>query len=172
MCSDARECNHEDLADKFEGNLEPSSDVPCATCTRLETARKKFKRGTIREQWILDLYNLRNDLAHGKVAQRYPSIWTLHEHLLLASFAFPLVVKSRLAAIGVYSMTERDQCYIDSLEHLACIENLMEPLDKHRTRWPWVETLWRVKRDLDRARSLKVLEEINKARKAGVGETE
>jgi hypothetical protein len=161
------------LAQAFTTALKPSTDLGRNTCDRIKAAAGRFPRAqTIREVWIRDLYALRGDLAHGKVAQKYPSIWTLHEHLLLASFAFPLVVKSLMVSTGACSLTESDEVAIDSFEPLLCVKELMTPLDEHGMQWPWNEVLWRVEDNLHTAKTVEMLGELMRAVNTGEDEVD
>ena len=85
--------------------------------------------------WIRDFYRLRGDLAHGKVESKYPAIWTLRDHLLHASYVFPLVLKCKLTEGNFYNLTEDDQFHIDIFESLVCEEHF-KPQDMELEH-PW-----------------------------------
>jgi hypothetical protein len=113
------------LAQKLAKSFTPSNPVSLLS-GRFATRKNQVpKSPTVREVWIRDLYHLRNDLGHGKVTPVYPSIWTLREHLLLAAFAFPLLVKSIFTSMGAYTLGDRDIAGIEAFERLAAAPDLM-----------------------------------------------
>lgn len=138
-----RNGNHNDLANAFIAVLVPHAEIARDQCARLRAHPKKDSKGrTVREVWIRDMFYLRGDLAHGKVGPEYPSIWSLHEHLLLAAYVFPFVMKSRLASAGLYTLTDKDRDGMEAFEHLACAENLFAPVgDPDRSWFQWNEVL-------------------------------
>jgi hypothetical protein len=144
-----RNGNHNDLANAFIPALAPRVDIARADCPRLQAHPKKFpKAATVREAWIRDLFNLRGDLAHGKVGPEYPSMWSLQEHLLLAAFAFPFVMKVQLQRAGLYTLTDRDRDGIEAFEYLACAENLFAPVGDPDKNWfQWNEVFANVPSD-------------------------
>lgn len=98
-------------------------------------ADKMKELSEVREIWLRDLCNLRGNVAHGKIGEAYKPIWSIRNHLLLASYAFPLVLKSFLATKGVYTLTPEDQFDIDVFEQLACEEHFSD-LPEDRSH-PW-----------------------------------
>jgi hypothetical protein len=96
---------------------------------------------------VRDFFRLRGDHAHGKIAPQYRSLWTLREHLLLVSFAFPLVVKARLVLEGDYTWTDQDVATVDSFERLVCMkhfevrDNDEEEEDDDEASSPWPRVL-------------------------------
>lgn len=81
------------------------------------------KLTTVREVWLRDLCNLRGNMAHGKIGESYKPIWSIRNHLLLATYIFPLLLKSFLAQHGVYTLTDEDHFGIDLFERLTCEEH-------------------------------------------------
>jgi hypothetical protein len=78
-----------------------------------------------------EFYCIRGAFAHGKLNPRQPMAWKPHEHLLLATVAFPLVVKSLLAKAGVFTLTDDDDAQIACFERLADMsEFFADPPDK------------------------------------------
>jgi len=144
-----RNGNHNDLANAFLAALVPRADIGRADCARLRAhPNKSPKATTVREVWIRDLFSLRGDLAHGKVGPEYPSIWSLREHLLLAAYVFPFVMKVQLERAGLYALTDRDRDGIAAFEHLACAEDLFAPFGDPDEGWfQWNEVLANVPSD-------------------------
>lgn len=119
--------------------------TPTVGPERLASARRAgrddSRRASLVEVWLRDAYALRGDLAHGRVAQRYPSRWSLPEHLLLLAFVFPLLVKAKLTALAAYALTDSDRTHCGAFEHLLTAENLFQPTDDGGDAWPWNEIL-------------------------------
>jgi hypothetical protein len=149
----------DDLARAFTTALAPRSNIARASCPRVQASNRFSKSTTIRDVWIRDLFALRGDLAHGKVGPECPSIWTVGDHLLLASFVFPLVIKTQLANASVYAMIEEDQLAIDAFEALACAADLFTPLDKFHGRFAWNEIIRKVAND---ERRRKILDDLKR----------
>lgn len=92
-------------APSTEEGEEPFGPKVNADLVRRARAAKK----AIREAWLADAYRLRGSYGHGDVsAPAYPATWQVHEHLLLAAFVFPLVMKGVLAQGGFYEFTKDD----------------------------------------------------------------
>jgi hypothetical protein len=136
--------------------MRPSTQTPISAGRLGVQKNQPTKSGTVRQIWVRDLYRLRGDLAHGKVSPRFPSIWKTDEHLLLAAFVFPLLVKSLLSAAGAYTLTEGDEVSIDAFERLAVAPDL--------GRWTpagecvWEDILYAVHREHADAAVLKILD--------------
>lgn len=143
-------CGHgkeDELAQRFSEQLHPSQERLWGDCARLASSNcgPRFQAASsIREIWIRDFFRLRGDSAHGWIHHRYPAIWLLHEHLLLGSYAFPLLVRSILGKDKLYSVTKDDQFEIDLFERLAS-ECLFEAVkDKGEPpSWPWNKVIER-----------------------------
>lgn len=89
-------------------------------CEQL-TGTSRFKSSaTVRNTWVKDFYNLRSKLAHVELGHKYPAIWSTRNHLLLASYVFPLVLKCLLVKKGAYQFTKDDQLRINAFEKLVC----------------------------------------------------
>lgn len=131
----------DDLAKRFISTLVPTEGYPRNQCQRLSDPKiaERFKDSTfVRDAWVRDFYKLRNDLAHGKIKPKYPAIWSLREHLLLASFVFPLLLKAVLAGEKAYTITPEDQDKIDIFERLACKDLFVSTGETYRSdSWPW-----------------------------------
>jgi hypothetical protein len=88
----------------------------------------------LRQVWIRDLHRLRGSLAHGRLSARYPSIWTPREHLILATFAFTMILKTRMVDRSIYSLTSIDVDGIDAFEQLCCAEHFAESADDEESK--------------------------------------
>ncbi len=121
-----------ELADRFSSSLAPSEDVlPSAS----GDASRFGNATSVRQAWMRDLFRLRGNHAHGRVRSPYEPHWTLRNHLLLASFAFPLSLKKELEKEGRYELAEEDLAGIDAFERLAC-EDHFAPGDEEEEP-PW-----------------------------------
>ena len=165
------DCHHgkeDELAKRFTGVCSPRQNLELQSCSSLENLeyQNRFKRAsTIREIWIRDLFRLRSNLAHGKVASRYMPLWSLQNHLLLASYVFPIVLKCELAALGFYTRTETDVDAVDLFEPLACKDHFKPVSNRHDPcSHPWNEIKEQVWQNRMR---MKLAEELKKLRKQG-----
>lgn len=68
------------------------------------------KRNIMRplDAWVNDFCDARNAAAHGSRNLRDASVWHIHNHLLFASWLFPLIVKGLLASAGLYQLSDED----------------------------------------------------------------
>lgn len=112
------------LARAFAAFLAPDEEISPQECDRL--ADRQVLTGAfdgIRELWMRDFYNVRSNMAHGKIESRYPALWLTRDHLLLSSLAYPLTLKCKLEREGLYEMTSDDRLHVDVFEQLACEEH-------------------------------------------------
>lgn len=107
-----------------------------------ESIRRRLERApSLRYAWIEDMGVARGSVAHGHGFHSYPGAWSVPEHLLLAAFVIPRLLKLRLAQIGHYTLTEDDQTDVDVLEALLN-ERLLEPRNpSDQTPFPWSRVL-------------------------------
>lgn len=104
------------LVCKFLDTFEPQQDFDLSNNKKLENVNNPPPGNTLREIWIRDLFRLRNDYAHGNLmptrsGSKYTDIvWKKHEHLLLSSYVFPLVVKCKLREEGFYKFNDDGDC--------------------------------------------------------------
>jgi hypothetical protein len=104
--------------------VRPRDEVPPEDCERFAGRSAILgKYDTIRERWVRDLFRLRGDYAHGRVDAQYPAAWTTRDHLLLASFVVPLILKLELAGRGLYTFKDSDSDGIDAFEALCCADH-------------------------------------------------
>lgn len=121
------------LGQKLANALAPSSNVAPGAIPALASRGAQFK--TVRESWIRDFCGIRGNVAHGKLGSAYEPVWSLPNHLLLGSVAFPLVLKRELQTLGKYSFTSHDRANVDVFERLASFDHFAprEQTDPH----PW-----------------------------------
>ncbi len=118
--------NAKDVASKFSKILVPSEKLLVKNSTRL-SGKQQDEGQLARYAWMREFYKIRGDFAHGKLDTQQPSIWNPLEHVVLATIAFPLVVKCLLNQAGYYKLTENDQAQIDVFEKFADTPEFLSP---------------------------------------------
>jgi len=130
-----------ELAKAFSSTLTPIKTKHPSDCDRLSKREVllRFKNSeSIRDMWLRDFFRLRGNLSHGIIEPEYPSIWSLRDHLLLASFVFPLLIKVKLQRHDLYKLTSEDKVHINVFEELACYEHCVTyKNDDPPTEYPW-----------------------------------
>lgn len=89
----------------------------------------------LREIWATDFYKLRNKYAHGDRGPSYQPIWNTEEHLALAAFLFPLLLKIKLVKLNLYTMTLRDLTDFWSFDYLLSRNDLLIPDQNLEMGW-------------------------------------
>ncbi|MFY0575859.1 hypothetical protein ACN28S_17180 [Cystobacter fuscus] len=105
------------------------------------SAELAARRGGLREAWIHDMATMRGSVAHGNRQDTYPSVWSAQEHLLLAAFIFPRLVKLQLSARG-YNLSQKDRLELGLFDHYLACENVLAPaneLDGVPTSHVWIQ---------------------------------
>lgn len=135
-----------ELREAFIACFVPNHEIAYSESDRSKSS-KMYGCASVREAWIADFFRLRGDHAHGRRKAHYRSAWALNEHLVLGSFAFPLLVKSLLAKHRLYAPVRDDRIGIDCFERIASV-----PIFEKRAgsnEWPWNRIL--VEAELDSA---------------------
>jgi hypothetical protein len=132
--------DYDDVATKFSAAL-PVGESVLARDARRRLATWRDHGQPLRHEWMREFYRIRGDFAHGRLTTRQPSVWNEQEHLVLATIAFPLIVKWLLSSAGVYQLTDDDQAQIDSFESFADTTDFLRPppdqqnsMDSHWSR--------------------------------------
>ena len=112
----------------------PKSDFNINQSKRLKNSKYNDIKMPLRETWLKDFYQLRNDYAHGKRASGRPRIWNPQEHLLLGAYCFPLLIKILLRD-KYYNLSEDDADDIELFEQLIEADILKKP--KKSGKWEW-----------------------------------
>ncbi|MGH9412417.1 MAG: hypothetical protein ACRD0Y_01635 [Terriglobales bacterium] len=129
-CSRGRE---DELAPAFTEILKPSTTIPTADSAIVAGKGGLASYAAVREAWVRDFFRLRGSAAHGRLSGGYTPAWSTESHLLLASFVFPLVLKRKLEADGLYCMSKADLEMIDRFEMLLCEDLFLQAGEE----WPW-----------------------------------
>lgn len=132
--------NAKDVACKFAKTFDPSEELLAKDATRLSNQPKNDGK-SVRYEWMREFYRIRGDFAHGKLNTQQATTWNPLEHLVLATIAFPLLVKSFLNKACKYKLTDHDQSQIDVFEKFADTHDFLRPppdqkksLDSHWQR--------------------------------------
>lgn len=132
--------DYEDVARKFSDGFKPADPIKVRDADRVSDKWKK-PDAPLRHEWMREFYRIRGDFAHGKLNTRQPVVWEPLEHLVLATIAFPLLVKSLLQKDCKYKFTDDDRAQIDCFEKFADTKNFLEKppdqqsgLDSHWSR--------------------------------------
>lgn len=136
-----------DVATKFSAVMVPSDPLLANDATR-RSDRWKDNGRPLRYEWMYEFYRIRGDLAHGKLNTQQPTTWSLLEHLVLATIAFPLVVRCLLEKNGCYELTDDDRAQIEAFEGFADTPNFLRPPRDQRHS---LDSCW--SRHLSKARS-------------------
>jgi hypothetical protein len=94
------------------------------------------------DAWVRDFCAARNQAAHGRdpAKSRPDTLWSIHNHLLFASWLFPLVVKKVLADAGVYALSDTDRDARSAVEMFFAHDILAETApDSGKLWWSEVE---------------------------------
>lgn len=118
-----------DVAEKFSKVVIPTESLLVRNATR-GSDRWQNKGHPLRYEWMREFYRIRGDFAHGNLNTQQPSVWNPLEHLVLATIAFPLVIRCLLEKAGRYQLTRDDRVQIEAFEKLAdTLEFLNRPSD-------------------------------------------
>jgi hypothetical protein len=115
-----------DVACKFTVAFQPSQDVLAQDANRRSDRWKDLTK-SLRFEWLQEFYRVRGDFAHGKLVTKQPMVWNPWEHLLLATVAFPVVVKSLLHQRGHYQLSDSDKAQTDIFERFADTKDFLRP---------------------------------------------
>ena len=118
--------NAEDVAQKFANAIVPQKPVSVEVASR-QSKQWADKNKHLRHEWMREFYRIRGDFAHGKLNRQQPAVWGPLEHIVLATIAFPLLVRCCLRQAGKYILSDEDEVQIDAFEHLADEEFLRPP---------------------------------------------
>jgi len=139
--------NYRDVAEKFACAMKPPSDVR-ASATARQVVREQGQDRPLRYEWMREFYRIRGDYAHGRLNTRQPLSWLAHEHLFLATLAFPLVVRQLLADANVYDMTQNDRAQVNAFEPLANQPDFMgTPPNQQNSLDSWWQRILSAERD-------------------------
>lgn len=102
----------------------------------------------IRRKWMKELYEARSSLVHRGDKPDFSQNWKPAEHLVISAFAYPLAVKLRLAAEGLYELDDQELGACDALDHL--LDSDWGQGWRKPPEWPTVLSEWQTKRAIER----------------------
>lgn len=132
-----------DIAQKFTDLLVPNTQL-FVRDTKRRTDRWSDPARPLRYEWMKEFYRIRGDFAHGRLKARQPAAWNALEHIVLATIAFPLLVRCLLVRRGQYALTDNDRSQINAFERLADEQFLNPPEDQKSSI---DSTWWRLQKE-------------------------
>jgi hypothetical protein len=159
-----------DVAMKFTDVFGPSKSKLVREARR-RSARFRDDGQPLRFEWMKEFYRVRGDFAHGKLQTGQDMAWGLGEHLVLATIAFPLLVKILLHKDGVYRLTDEDVSEIEGFELLADTPRFTYAPSDARSS---MDSHWgRIRRETRRMKSIEdIIAEIEKMRPDNAAESD
>jgi hypothetical protein len=153
----AAKSDYLDVAERFFNVVVPSTPLLVGSAKR-RSARWPQLDKPLRYEWMKEFYRIRGDFAHGRLTTKQPAVWNPLEHVVLATIAFPLLVRCLLQREGKYVLTDEDRTQIDAFESLADEEFLNPPGDRKNS----IDSVWSRVREKASSELLKkkVLEEL------------
>ncbi len=122
-----RDAGKRKLTQTFEKILPVEQEIPAAGVERLaRLIGKDEQEMPLRKVWLRHFYEVRGDLAHGKRRSVKKNGWNIYDHLLLATFILPYLLKLKLQASGLYSLSEDDLINCHAFEPLAAVEHMVD----------------------------------------------
>ncbi|MBV8918484.1 HEPN domain-containing protein [Bradyrhizobium sp.] len=76
------------------------------------------KNWPIHRKWMKELYEARSSIVHRGPKSEFSQNWTDWQHLVIAAFTYPLIVKLRLAKEGLYGLSDREIGACEALDEL------------------------------------------------------
>lgn len=126
-----------DVAEKFAAAFVPNAQLLTQNSKRRLRSWTN-NSATVRYEWMKEFYRIRGDFAHGKFQSKQPRAWEPHEHIVLASIAFPLLVRALLQKKKLYAMADQDQLTLDVFEKLEDEKFMDKPPDQKSN----IDTVW------------------------------
>lgn len=76
-------------------------------------------RTGVASEWIVDFARLRDHFLHGRFSELSHFVWRPEDHMQLAIYAFPILLKLRLAEERRYRLTHSDSEKLENFERFA-----------------------------------------------------
>jgi hypothetical protein len=126
-----KKANAENVSEAFKKIFENFPENKFVSDSPRSIAEPKGNK-CLRKAWAYDFYTTRNELGHGKykVGEDKQTRWDIKEHLLLATYILPLVIKIKLSNDNKYELSEDDKNSIHAIDYLLAAPNLFEAVDK------------------------------------------
>jgi hypothetical protein len=127
------------VATRFSQTMVPIESLLVRNASRRSTNWSDNGQ-TLRYEWMREFYRIRGDFAHGKLNTQQLTTWSPFEHLLLATIAFPLVVRCLLTKAARYQLTDDDRSQIGAFEKLVDTRDFSTPPSDQRNS---LDSHWR-----------------------------
>jgi hypothetical protein len=115
----------------------------------------------VHKKWIEELYDLRSKSVHDGTHLARAWGWTPHEHLVMAAFVFPLMIKLMLEREGVYGLTEDDRVRCLAVDKLLARRDWQESgEDGPNPRNNWSMVLYDIKREMSTQRAVAFMKDL------------
>jgi hypothetical protein len=129
-----------DLRQRFRGHFQGEvPEPPVWSAGQLDETRwrARWPKNVERplDAWLQDFCAARNSAAHGPRGTREPPLWQRHNHLLLSSWLFPLMVKKTLATEDLYQLSPEDEAARRSFEKFLGHDLLSYVDEDGRSLW-------------------------------------
>jgi hypothetical protein len=135
---------HEFVA-KLSGCLQIGARVQCRTRGAIQP-KPKLHEPYVLEAWARDFCVSRGSVAHGHDYAAAKPTWSLRNHLLLATYLLPLVMKRFLAKSVTLIMRDEEIALIEAFERLACFDHFAR--SSQVTTPPWRRIMTEVELNL------------------------
>ncbi len=142
------DCNAKAVAESFTRAFAVSTPLKTSDAKR-PAAHSGYKWEVdkpLRYNWMKEFYRIRGSFAHGELRMVQDHAWEPLEHIVLASMAFPLLVRFLLARSGEYKLTDEDRAWVNAFESIADEQFLEPPADQKSSSDTWARRL--VRREL------------------------
>jgi hypothetical protein len=109
------------LSSAFADYWAPFSRLTIADAKRIKPDQRftsEQKKWPVHRKWMKELYEARSAAAHRGRRSEFSQNWSEWQHLVIAAFAYPLIVKLRLAENGFYSPSDRELGAYEALDLL------------------------------------------------------
>jgi hypothetical protein len=134
-----------DFVAKLSACFQINTRVHCRTKGAIQP-KPKPNEPYVLEAWARDFCLARGSVAHGHGYAAAKPTWSLRNHLLLATYLLPLVMKRVLAKAGTLPMCGEDVALIDAFECLASFDHFAR--SSQRTTPPWRRIMSELELDL------------------------
>jgi hypothetical protein len=121
----------------------------------------------VHRKWAQELYELRNNYAHGLDYDSRMWGWAPIEHVVMAAFAFPLLVKLMLSAEQHYRLTDDDDGKLAAIDKLLGTTRWAQRVPNENATF-WQDVLFETKRDRSLSSAIAEWVEEQKRKEAAV----
>lgn len=73
--------------------------------------------------WLREFIQVRHDTTHAVPLAEKKWAWDVGEHVIMAAFVFPLIVKCFLASQDLYELTDADRDRLGVVDRLLCLDD-------------------------------------------------